>query len=162
MLLEGTSPMSEVQLFAFRKKDIAFSLWVWLVCGLFFLGACGRNPGAGTGISGNYDPAYRAKVEISSLGLAKGESYLGDSVHFVEGQIKNNGERIIQRVDLTFIFRDSLNQVVLKESRHALDYRTSKGLDPQKSAKFQVGFDHLPKDWNYMMPAVEISGVVLR
>jgi hypothetical protein len=157
--------MSEFQLLGFRKRLIALLIFVWLVCGLLIVGACSRKPATGTagnGVSGNYDPAYKSKVEIVRLGLAKGENYLGDSVHFVEGEIKNNGERIIQRIDLTLTFRDSLNQIVLKETRHALDYKTSKGLDPQKSAKFQVGFDHLPKDWNYMMPEVEISGVVLR
>ena len=135
------------------------------MCELLVVCACSHNRTAGTDgneASGGYDPTYRTKIEILHLGLVKGENYLGDSVHYVEGEIKNNGGRAIQRVDLTLTFRDSLNQVVLKEFRHALDYKTSKGLDPQKSAKFQIGFDHLPKDWNYTMPEVGISGVVLR
>ncbi len=96
------------------------------------------------------------------MGLAKGENYLGDSVHYVEGEIKNNGDRIVQKVELTLLFRDSLRQVVLKETRRALDYKASRGLEPQKSAQFQIGFDHLPKDWNYLLPEVTVSGVILR
>ena len=116
----------------------------------------------GYGAVKGYDPAYNGKIEISHLNLAKGESYLGDSVYFVEGEIKNNGDRIVQRVEVTLIFRDSLKQVVLKENRRALEYKASKGLEAQKSTNFQIGFDHLPKDWNNFLPEVQVSGVVLR
>jgi hypothetical protein len=106
--------------------------------------------------------AYKTKIELSHLGLAKGESYLGDAVHYVEGEIKNTGERVVQRVDLKLLFRDTMNQVVLKETRRALDYKGPKGLDPQKTAKFQIGFDHLPKDWNYALPEIQVSGISLK
>jgi len=138
---------------------------VWLIGALMVLSACtdkSRSGKAGNGTAAGNDSAYEDKIEISHLGLAKGESYLGDSVYFVEGEIKNNGDRIIQRVELTLIFRDSLKQVVLKETRRALDYKASKGLEAQKTAKFQIGFDHLPKDWNNFLPEVQVTGVVLR
>ena len=138
---------------------------VWLIGTLMVLSACtqrSRPEKAGDGTAAGNDSAYKNRVEISHLGLAKGESYLGDSVYFVEGEIKNSGDRIVQRVELTLTFRDSLKQVVLRETRHALDYKASKGLEAQKTAKFQIGFDHLPKDWNNFLPEVQVTGVVLR
>ena len=137
----------------------------WLIGGLMIMIACNQKPWIGR--TGNeavagYDPAYKSKIEVSHLNLAKGESYLGDSVYFVEGEIKNSGDRIVQRVELTLIFRDSLNQVVLKETRRALEYKASKGLEGQKTAKFQIGFDHLPKDWNNYLPEIQVTGVFLR
>jgi hypothetical protein len=130
-----------------------------------FMIACNQKPWAGragNGTVAGYDSTYQGRIEISHLNLAKGESYLGDSVYFVEGEIKNSGDRIVQRVELTLTFRDSLKQVVLKETRRALEYKASKGLEVQKTAKFQIGFDHLPRDWNNFLPEVRVTGVVIR
>lgn len=106
--------------------------------------------------------AYKSKIEVSKLGLAKGENYLGSEVFYVEGSLKNTGDRVVQRVEITFLFKDSLKQVVLKESRKALEYKGARGLDTDKSTRFQVAFDHLPKDWNYVLPDIEVSQVTLK
>ena len=106
--------------------------------------------------------AYRSKIEVSKVGLAKGENYLGSEVFYVEGSIKNIGNRVVQRVEITFLFRDSLKQVVLKESRKALEYKGTRGLEADKAARFQVAFDHLPKDWNYVLPDLEVTQVTLK
>ena len=150
------------------RSECRFEPLVVVVClmsGLMVVAACSQRPWGGkahTGSVTGYDLAYKNKIGISHLSLAKGESYLGDSVYFVEGEIKNNGNRVVQRVDLTLIFRDSLKQICLRETRRALEYKTSKGLEAQKSANFQIGFDHLPKDWNNFLPEVQVSGVFLR
>ncbi|MCI0419816.1 MAG: hypothetical protein L0387_20360 [Acidobacteria bacterium] len=106
--------------------------------------------------------AYKSKIEVSKVGLAKGENYLGSEVFYVEGWLKNNGNRVVQRVDITFLFKDSLKQVVLKESRKAVEYKGARGLEAEKSTRFQVAFDHLPKDWNYVLPEIEVSQVTLK
>jgi hypothetical protein len=106
--------------------------------------------------------AYRSKIEVSKVGLAKGENYLGSEVFYVEGWLKNTGNRVVQRVEITFLFKDSLKQVVLKESRKALEYKGGRGLEVDKSTRFQVAFDHLPKDWNYVLPDIEVSQVTLK
>jgi hypothetical protein len=106
--------------------------------------------------------AYKSKIEVSRVGLAKGESYLGSEVFYVEGSLKNTGSRVVQRVEITFLFKDSLKQVVLKESRKALEYKGARGLEADKSTRFQVAFDHLPKEWNYILPDLEVSQVTLK
>src|SRR5438552_16904039 len=60
--------------------------------------------------------AYNGKLVLSQIGLAKGENYLGQIVFYVEGSVTNEGDRVVQRIDLTFLFKDSLNQVVFKET----------------------------------------------
>ena len=106
--------------------------------------------------------AYKSKIDVFKLGLAKGENYLGGEVFYVEGSLKNTGNRVVQRVDITFLFKDSLKQVVLKESRKAVEYKGKGGLDPDKSTRFQVAFDRLPRDWNYVLPDIEVSEVTLK
>ena len=106
--------------------------------------------------------ASKKTAEISRVSLAKGENYLGGEVYYVEGTLTNRGEWAISRINLAFVFKDKMNQAVLRQTRKAIDYKAGKGLEPQKSIRFQVAFDHLPKDWNHVIPEVEVNDVVLR
>lgn len=124
-------------------------------------GGSSRQSSQDPGVAGE-ESAYKSKIEVSKVGLAKGENYLGSQVFYVEGTLKNAGDRVVQRVEITFLFRDTLKQVVLKESRKALDYKGGGGLDADKSTRFQVAFDHLPRDWNHVLPELEVSQVSLR
>lgn len=108
------------------------------------------------------EEAYRDRVTLSGLGLAKGENFLGDEVFYVEGSLTNEGENTIRKVELTFFFKDSLDQVVLKQARTALEYRGKRGIAPQEVAEFQVAFENLPRDWNYVVPEVQVSGIGLQ
>jgi hypothetical protein len=148
----------------YSVSKTAFSILA--ASGLLFLSiACNRDPNPaetkGSGAEAQTE-AYKSKIELSHVGLSKGENYLGDQVFYVEGSLKNNGDKLVQRVELTFQFRDSLNQVVLRETRRAFDYKGNKGLEPQKSTNFQIGFERLPRDWNYTVPEAQISNVILK
>ena len=138
-----------------------FMLW-----GSIFLLAA---QGCGDSIRQETDPAaaarenaYTSQVTLSGLGLSKGENFLGDEVFYVEGTLSNGGESTIRQVEMTFLFKDSLDQVVLKETRTALEYRGKRGIAPQQEAEFQVGFENLPQDWNYVIPEVQVSKIGLR
>ena len=132
---------------------------------LIAMAGCGSTPSSRTSQASQSAieaEAYKNKIKVSNLGLAKGENYLGSDVFYVEGSLKNIGNRVVQRVEITFLFKDSLKQVVLKESRKALEYKGGRGLDADKSTRFQVAFDHLPKEWNYVLPDLEVSQVTLK
>ncbi len=139
-----------------------------LAAGFLLLAAsvgCGRDSSSQTSQAAQNvveTEAYKSKIEVSKVGLAKGENYLGSEVFYVEGSIKNMGDRVVQRVEITFLFRDSLKQVVLKESRKALEYKGTRGLEADKATRFQVAFDHLPKEWNYVLPDLEVTQVTLK
>jgi hypothetical protein len=146
-----------------RAKEILFLGVGFLL--LTAMASCGRDSSSRrsqTGESATEAEVYRSKIEVSKVGLAKGENYLGSEVFYVEGSLKNMGNRVVQRVEITFLFKDSLKQVVLKESRKALEYKGTRGLEADKSTRFQVAFDHLPKEWNYVLPDLEVSQVTLR
>jgi len=132
---------------------------VVVLSSLMFLSACAKGPQSSEVLSPAQAETYKSQLELSHVGLAKGENYLGNEVFYVEGMLKNNSSRTIQRVELLFLFKDSLNQVVLRETRKAMDYKGSKGLEPQKSTNFQVAFERLPKDWNYVVPDVQINNI---
>lgn len=108
------------------------------------------------------EEAYKDQVTVSKLGLAKGENFLGDEVFYVEGLLTNEGEGTIRKVELTFIFKSSLDQVVFRETRTALAYRGKRGIASQQHAEFQVAFENLPREWNYVVPEVYVSGIGLQ
>jgi hypothetical protein len=138
-------------------------LAVWTVLLLIAAGCWSKGAGGEGSVQNAAEAeAYKNKIEVSNIGLAKGENYLGGEVYYVEGSLKNAGHRVIQRVELTFLFKDSLNQVVLRDSRKSVDYKRGGGLEPDKSTRFQVAFDHLPNDWNYVIPEVHVSHVALK
>ena len=108
------------------------------------------------------EEAYRTQVVLSNLGLAKGENFLGDNIFYVEGIISNNGTQTIKRIDLTFLFKNSSNQIVLQETRKALQYRGKRGIQPENQADFQVAFENLPEDWNYLIPKILIARIIFQ
>ena len=108
------------------------------------------------------EEAYHTQVVLSNLGLAKGENFLGHNIFYVEGIISNNGTQIIKRIDLTFLFKNSSNQIVFQETRKALQYRGKRGIQPENQANFQVAFENLPKDWNYLIPKVQIARITFQ
>jgi hypothetical protein len=153
------------------RKIRAAEPWVGILLGwafassLLFLSNCSKDPTleeAQKREATAQVEAYKSKIVLSRIGLAKGENYLGQIVYYVEGTVKNEGERIVQRIDLTFLFKDSLNQVVLKETRKSVDYKNKKGLESQKSINFQVGFDHLPHDWDHRIPEIQLTNVIFK
>ena len=69
---------------------------------------CSNGPEAGPGPARQNSPeteGYKSRIEISTIGLAKGENYLGNEVYYVEGSLKNNGEQLVQRIELTLCFQ---------------------------------------------------------
>src|SRR5262245_25136342 len=130
-----------------------------ILLNLLLISSCGKTSNLSETASLAQAEAYKSQLALSHIGLAKGENYLGHEVFYVEGVVRNGGSRTVQRVELLFLFKDSLDQVVLKETRKAVDYKGSKGLEPEKSTNFQVAFERLPRDWNYVVPDVQISRI---
>ncbi|MFN8007262.1 MAG: hypothetical protein U0V70_09615 [Terriglobia bacterium] len=145
-------PLSTVPLFLF----VVAAATTWIVIGC--RGKSSNSPSPATLAEAE---SYKSKIELTHLGLAKGESFLGDHVYYVEGKVTNSGDRRVQRIELIFVFKDNLNQIVLRESRKAVEYKGGGGLGPKQTTNFQVAFDHLPKDWNHILPEIEVGNLVL-
>ena len=61
---------------------------------LIAMAGCGGNPSSRSSQAGQNAleaEAYKSKIEVSKVGLAKGENYLGSDVFYVEGSLKNMG-----------------------------------------------------------------------
>ncbi len=129
-----------------------------IVLGILGLVGCGGGP-AGTAASPEEAKAYIQNLGLSGVEMKAAESFGGQQLVEITGNVKNRGQRNLKKVDLTCVFYDPYNQVVLREVVPIV--RADKGgLKSGEEKPFRLPFDTLPKAWNQAMPQMVIAGVV--
>ncbi len=78
-------------------------------------------------------------------------NFLNDTVTYLDGSVTNQGAKPVRTLDVQLKFVDSLNQVVLRDTVHPLEDRTTP-LQPGETYAFRVTFEHMPADWNQAAP----------
>ena len=101
------------------------------------------------------DLGYASQVSLSDMHLSAEENFLGQQVVYLDGTIKNQGPRVVHRVKVRLFFRDTLNQVILREEREILA-APAKTLRPGQSRSFQIRFDEAPDSWNRQPPQLQL------
>ncbi len=86
------------------------------------------------------------------------ESYLKQSVVEITGNIRNNGDRVLDLVEINCVFYDPYNQVVLRE-RVPIVSRKMGSLQPNEAKPFRLAFDNVPESWNQAMPSMVIARI---
>jgi hypothetical protein len=118
------------------------------------------------------DP-YAANLEVSNIKMAEAENLLGGRSIYVEGMIKNNGDKTVTGASGEVTFRNSLNEVVQRENHvmkivlarePAIDVAAlnMSPLKPGDSKEFQLIFEHVSADWNGQYPELRITTVTTR
>jgi hypothetical protein len=96
---------------------------------------------------------------MSGVEMTAAESFGGQQLIEIIGNIQNQGNRPLLRVDLTCVFRDPYGQVVLRETVPIV--RADRGgLKPGETKPFRLPFDQVPKTWDQAMPNLVMAGVV--
>lgn len=132
--------------------------FVFLVAGLLGIWGCG--PGSsGTAASPEEAKAYIRNLALGGVEMKAAESFGGQQLVEIIGNVKNNGARALKKVELNCVFYDPYNQVVLRETVPIV--RADKGgLKPGETKPFRLPFDTLPKSWNQAMPQMVMAGLV--
>jgi hypothetical protein len=107
---------------------------------------------------GPSEQAYAAQLQFANFAMSEAENFLHQKVKYLDGDVKNAGQRALSGIEVIVVFRDDMNQIALRESRPILA-GASAGLSPGATAHFQVSFDHVPPSWNMQMPVVEVAGL---
>jgi len=97
--------------------------------------------------------AYFGSLEFSDLHMSAAENFLGNTVTYLDGRVRNQGTRTLRRLDVELNFVDTLKQVVLRETAHPLTDHVAP-LKPGEARAFRVTFEHMPVDWNHAPPTV--------
>jgi hypothetical protein len=86
------------------------------------------------------------------------ESYLKQSVVEITGNLRNNGDRVLDLVEINCVFYDPYGQEVLRERVPIVGKKTGK-LAPGESKSFRLAFDNVPEAWNQAMPGMIIARI---
>jgi hypothetical protein len=103
--------------------------------------------------------AYASQIHFENLALSRAENFLHQEVTTLAGEIINTGDRALSELEVTVEFSDQLNQVVLRESRLAVN-ASSPTVTPSQRRAFEVSFEHIPTSWNMQLPVVRVSGLL--
>jgi hypothetical protein len=99
---------------------------------------------------------YTKKIQIGNIALSRAENFLHQEVTLISGDVFNSGAESVSGLRLTAEFSDSMNQVVLRETRAVLG-SPEVALAPSEHRAFEISFEHVPSSWNMEQPAIHVS-----
>lgn len=99
------------------------------------------------------EKAYLSQFSVADPRMSAAENFLGNTVTYLHARVTNHGTRAVRQLDLKLEFHDTLEQVVLRETAHAITPRNPP-LKPGETRPFQVAFEHMPVDWNQAPPVI--------
>ena len=114
---------------------------------------------------------YAANLKIMDLHLSKAENFAGGSVMYVEGQLANMGSKTITGATVESVFRNSLGEVVDRQSQPLTLTQERPGyndainlkehpLSPNGQHEFRLVFEHVSADWNQGLPELRFTRIV--
>jgi len=114
--------------------------------------------------------AYSANLKFTDLKLSAAENFVGGNVTYLDGQLTNTGDKTVNGVTVELVFRNTLNEVVQKESMRVraltqggpypdvVDLRSAL-LAPGKSRPIRLTLEHISADWNRAAPEIKVTNV---
>ncbi len=117
---------------------------------------------------------YAESLQVGSLSMSVAQNFVGASIHYVDGKIANVGERTVTGIRVEVIFRDSMGQIVLRDTQNLMLLQQQPGdlppevlslkndpLQPNEVATFRLTFERLPAGWNGGYPELRFVNVTL-
>ena len=102
--------------------------------------------------------AYVRNLRLLDVQMDAKESYFKQSVVEITGKIGNEGNRVLNVVEITCVFYDAFGQVVLRERVPIVSQKMG-NLAPQEIKSFRLAFDNIPESWNQAMPQLVIARI---
>lgn len=151
---------SYIFLFGTMQGRICCVVMRFVVLFLSLMGLIGCTSGSsGTAASPEEAKAYIKNLGLSGVEMKAAESFGGQQLVEIIGNVSNNGQKALKKVELNCVFYDPYNQVILRETVPIV--RPDKGgLKPGETKPFRLPFDNLPKSWNQTMPQMVMAGLV--
>ncbi len=112
---------------------------------------------------GAEETAYAERIGFSNIRMSRASNLLNQEITFIHGVLENKGTHAIRDIEIRIEFRDSMNQVVLRDTLRpfGLPGPTNSPLPAGRSREFQLNFEHVPVDWNQQHPTFRVTGLVL-
>ncbi len=117
---------------------------------------------------------YVDNLKFSDIKLSAAQNFVGGTVTYIEGKITNAGDKTVVGAMVEAIFRNSLGQVVQRETlpvrvlgwqgpdRDVLDLRSAP-LKPGATADFRLSIEGtISTDWNQGYPEMRVVSATTR
>lgn len=124
----------------------------------FFLERASRQPPPSPPPLTGDAKAYVRNLRLLDVEMKAHESYLKQSVVEIVGKIGNEGDRILDLVEINCVFYDAYGQVVLRERVPIVSRKMGK-LAPGEIKNFRLAFDNVPESWNQAVPSLVIARI---
>lgn len=102
------------------------------------------------------EQAYAASIRFENIALSRAENFIHQEVTILNADAVNDGGRPLDKLTVVVEFSDSMNQIVLRESRPVLG-NASGSLAPGQRRSFELSFDGVPASWNMQQPALRVA-----
>lgn len=99
---------------------------------------------------------YRQRIAVDKIEMSRAENFLHQEVTTLSAELYNSGNEPVSAVVLTTEFSDTMNQIVLRETRQVLG-TPAVSLAPGERKPVAISFEHVPDTWNMQAPAVRVS-----
>ena len=120
------------------------------------------------------DP-YVSKLQISNAKVSAAENYVGGTVTYLDADITNNGDKNLVGADMNLVFRNTLDEVVQKETLplHVLVENQMGGypdlvdmsrspITPGHTKTVRMTLEHISADWNQAAPQMQLVNLNLK
>jgi hypothetical protein len=109
---------------------------------------------------GPQEQQYAERIRFNDIKMSRAENMLGQEITFIECTLENAGTATLREIEVEIEFRDSMNQVVLREKRRLLG-RYEAPLGGGRFRPAQFNFEHVPADWNQQYPTMRVTGLAM-
>ena len=168
-LSPSPSPPSEPNGFPWMAMGVAVLLLAGVVGAAFFFSKQSPAPALTAAVATPLHP-YAPQLRFTELQMSTAQNFVGATVTYLECKVSNTGDRAVSGATVEAIFRNSLGEMVQRESQplmyiHARKPYTdtsdlhSNPLQPGESREFRLTFDHISADWNRGFPELRITAV---
>jgi hypothetical protein len=110
---------------------------------------------------GATEQAYAGKIKFENLKMSRFANMFNQEVTYLDGDMVNEGDRSVAGLQVTVVFRDIENNVVLRQTVRPLNGRAAP-LAPGERRPFRLAFEQIPDSWNMQYPSIQVTGLVLR
>ena len=110
---------------------------------------------------GSSEQVYAPQLHFQNLQLAHADNLLNQEFIYVNGVVSNDGNKIVDALEVTVEFHDQFNQVILQETQQVFG-PPGDPLKPGQQRDFQVTLERkLPATWNQQYPSIRVTGLIL-
>src|SRR5271165_205312 len=124
---------------------------------------------------GTQSNPYAEKLKLSDIKLSAAQNYMGGTVTYLDFNITNNGDRALVGADVKAQFKDTLGQIVQKETipLHVLVENQLAGypdlvdmsrapIGPGQKKTVRITLEHISDEWDRSYPQMELVNLKLK